>query len=632
MLESIRKAASSWVVKLIIIVPLIIAFAVWGIEDMLRGGGRGAIATVADHQITPEEFQDNYRLELDAMSRQFGRRLTPQQAQLFGIPERVLSRMVGAATVNQHAEQLGLAISITDIVRDVQKDPAFQNDDGVFDNVTFQSLLRQADLSEARFVEERRRDALRTMITAPLMESVAVPTALMDAVHTYNNEQRQVSYFVLTEDKLGEIQPPDETVLKEFFEQRATDFKTPEFRKITVLSLKPDAVRETLAIPEDEIRARYEEDPTRFDVPEERTIEQIAFPNREAAEEARQAIVQEGKDFMEVAKAAGASERDVKLGTLKRSDLIDTKIADAAFSLEEGRVSEVVEGDFATVLVRVADITPGNKSVFADVSDRIRTELENERIGDAIQQVVNQVDDLRLQGKTPSEIASELKLEFQELDAVDQTGKDPAGKDVLTGADARNLLRAAFQGPVGVENEILELEGGGFAWVDVLEVTESRQEAFEDIKPKVEAAWLEAERAKRLREKATNLVAQIRDGKDIAEVAKQVDAAVETTQAFKRTDDVQGLPQAAVAQAFTLIEGDAASVQAADGKGRVVLMLDKITPPEPATEEDRSELRQALRSQLSEDVLAEYLSALRQDIDVTINRQLLNQTLGITEQ
>lgn len=631
MLEAIRKGASSWIVKVLIIGPLILAFAVWGIEDMLRGAGPGTIAVVGDRELTPEEFQENYRLELDAMSRQFGRRLTAQQAQMLGLPDRVLSRMVGAATVDQHASELGVAIAPADIVRDIQRDPSFQNADGQFDRDALLAALRQSDLSEARFLDERRRDAMRTMVTAPLMRSVVVPPALLDTLHRYNNEQRQVSYFVLTEQQLGEIALPEENELKEFFEQRRTDFKTPEYRKITIVSLTPDIVRQTMNITDEEIEARYDENPTRFDVPDEREIEQIAFESREAAEAARREIAA-GKDFMEVAKSAGAQEKDVKLGFMKKSDLIDSKIADAAFAIGKGEVSDVVEGDFATVLLRVVDIKPGKKADLASAKEQIRTELENERIGDATQALVDKVDDMRLSGSTPSEIADELRLKFQQVEAVDQTGKDPSGADVVTGPDAQNFLRAAFQGVVGVENEVVELQGGGYGWVDILDVTKSRQEAFEDIMPKVEAAWLEAERAKRLRDMATELAAKVSNGMELADVAKEVNASVETSQPFKRNDEVQGLPRAAVARAFTLKDGGAASVQAADGTDRIVMKLDSIVAPEPMTVEQRKNLEQALRSQRSEDALAQYLAALRQEIEVSINSRVLNQALGITEQ
>ncbi|MEO1794253.1 MAG: SurA N-terminal domain-containing protein, partial [Pseudomonadota bacterium] len=65
MMEAIRKGASSWIVKIIVIVPLILAFAIWGIEDMLRGGSYGALATVGEREVNADQFRDNYNEQIN---------------------------------------------------------------------------------------------------------------------------------------------------------------------------------------------------------------------------------------------------------------------------------------------------------------------------------------------------------------------------------------------------------------------------------------------------------------------------------------------------------------------------------------------------------------------------------------
>ena len=50
---------------------------------------------------------------MSSISRRLGRRLTPEQAKLFGLEQRTLSRLVGAAAIDQHARELGLSITRT---------------------------------------------------------------------------------------------------------------------------------------------------------------------------------------------------------------------------------------------------------------------------------------------------------------------------------------------------------------------------------------------------------------------------------------------------------------------------------------------------------------------------------------
>src|SRR5690606_25454995 len=94
MLDALRRGATSWVAK-ILLGLLCFSFAIWGVADVFTGFGQGAIATVGEEQITSDRFQQAYQDELNAISEQIGRRLTPEQARAFGIDGRVLSRLVG---------------------------------------------------------------------------------------------------------------------------------------------------------------------------------------------------------------------------------------------------------------------------------------------------------------------------------------------------------------------------------------------------------------------------------------------------------------------------------------------------------------------------------------------------------
>lgn len=632
MLESIRKGASSWIVKIIIIVPLILAFAVWGIEDMLRQFGRGDLAVVGERTISTNEFQESYRLELDAMSRRFGRRLNTQQAMLLGIPNNVLMRMVGSAAVDQHAQKLGLTLSQDAVVKDIQKDPAFLDSSGNYDPRRLNTFLERAGLTQANFLIARRRDAIRSIVTTPLLEGVVVPESLLKILHRYNNETRKISYFLVGEKALGEIKDPSDADLKKFYEQRKNDFKTPEMRKITVLSVRAEDLKKTMEIADADLKKRFEQNAAKYEIPEKRTIQQIAFPSKDAAEKARKEI-EGGKDFMEVAKAAGAKETDVNLGTLTKSKMIDQKIAEAAFSLAKDKLSQPVEGQFSTVLLRVTKIEAGRKRTFDEVKDELRKEVAATRVGPEIQKIVDKADDLRLSGKTPAEIAKALKLDFKEV-TVDKTGRDAGGKAVITGADARNILATAFKGTVGVENETVELRGGGYAWVDNLQVIKAKQKPFDGVKDEAKAAWLKTEKAKRLRELARKLVDKVNKGETLADVAKSLadpKPEVKTSATFKRTGTVKGLPKTAIAQAFSITKGKAATVSATDKTQRIVLLVNEVNAPKPMTEKEKEKLTTTLRNARREDVLRQYLSQLRREIDVRINEPMLRQALGLQQ-
>ncbi len=79
MLDSLRNAARSWVVKALMLL-LVVSFGVWGIERSLVAPGSDTVMTVGDQQISSEEFRLAYQRQLANIGRQFGQPLTPDQA------------------------------------------------------------------------------------------------------------------------------------------------------------------------------------------------------------------------------------------------------------------------------------------------------------------------------------------------------------------------------------------------------------------------------------------------------------------------------------------------------------------------------------------------------------------------
>src|SRR5690554_6254263 len=98
MLDALRRGAQSWVAKILFGV-LVVSFAIWGVADVFRGFGQGSLAKVGAEEISTNEFQLAYQNRLYAIGRQIGQRLTPEQARAIGLPNQVLSGLIGATAI-----------------------------------------------------------------------------------------------------------------------------------------------------------------------------------------------------------------------------------------------------------------------------------------------------------------------------------------------------------------------------------------------------------------------------------------------------------------------------------------------------------------------------------------------------
>ena len=627
MLDAMRRGAAGWLSK-ILLGLLIVAFAVWGVADVFRGYGRGTLARIGSTEISVDEYRQAYQDELASIQRRMGgRRLTTEQAKLLGVEQRTLSRLIATAAIDTHARQLRLALSDQNIADMVRRDPAFRGVDGAFSQRSFQNYLRENGMSEGRYVATRRKEEVREQLTDTLLGGVSPPQMLMDMLHRYQGETRIIEFLTPDYAKLVKTSELDDAKLREHYEQNKRQYVTPELRKVNVLLLMREDVKAQLAIGEEEIKAAYEQDKEKFNIPEKRRIQQLAFPDKAAAEKAY-AELAKAKDLKAAVEKLGFKESDTDLGLVARKDLIDPKIAEAAFGLKKDELSKPVEGQFANVLLRVSEIAPGKQRSYEEVKNEIKNRLAEDRVNREMQTLHDNAENERSAGKTLQEIGASLKLPFHEIAQIDRNGKTGDGKPAIEHAETAKIAQAAFAGSTGIESDATELGDGGYAWVDVLAVTPEKQKPYEAVQAEVKADAVEQERRKEIAALAAKLVERLSGGESFEALAKEIGAKLEKTGPVTRNTSPQGLPQNAVQLAFALPKGGATSALTADGKGRIILRVADVIPAAAPTVEQVNQLKAELARQLQNDIMVEYVGGLQARYGHSVNEAAWKQALG----
>jgi peptidyl-prolyl cis-trans isomerase D len=630
MLEMFRRGAQGWVAKIFFTI-LVASFAIWGVADVFRGYGEGALARVGKTEISTGDFQTAFQNQVDQLRRRYGPRMTADMARLSQVDQQVLQQLVANAAVENHARTLKLGVSEKAIVDSIKKEPSLQGADGKFSRLAFDSVLRQAGVSERAFITEQKRLEVRNQLTQALLTGANVPAATIELLHKFREETRTAQYFNVDPARIVKLAEPDEAKLKETFEANKKQFVTQEQRKLAVLMLTSGDIKKRVSVSDDDIKADYEGDKERFNVPEKRKVQQIALPDKAAAEKALKAVAS-GKSFADIAKDAGAKESDIELGLMTKKELIDPKVADAAFALVKDKISGLVEGQFATVLLKVVEIQAGKQRTLDEVKGEIRDALAAKRTNEEVQKLQTQVEDARANGKTLKEAAELLKVLFVEIAATDRKALGADGKPVLEGPDGERVVASAFDAKVGVESEAVELSNGGVAWADVLAVTPEKQRPFESVKAEVQAVWTASETRKSLVDATAKLVDRIVKGETVEAVAKEVGAKVETATGLRRGAAAGGLPESVGAQAFIIANGGATSADAADGKSRIVLKVTEVKVAPPATKDQADKIKGEVARQVQNDLYASYIGALRDAQGVTINQAALARALGADRQ
>ena len=630
LLETLRKGAAR-TFGMILMGMLVISFAIWGIADIFRGYGSQTLIKVGDTEITPQEYSRAQRDVLRVMSSDAGRSLSLQEAREQGLENRVLERLIGGAAVDTHAKSLGLGISDEELLQGIMKDPAFQDAMGNFNPLALQQALRTMDMSEQGYLASERERNLRRQLLGTVGRTPAASQVFLNALNNYNNETRSLRYVVVPATAAGVVPEPSDADLKSFYDNHQAKFTQPEFRKFGALAVTPESVKDRVQIADDDLKAAFDKDKDKLGTPERRRVQQIAFPDKAAADTAYQKI-QSGTGFVDIAKAHGVNEVDLDLGMLKRSDMADSAIADAAFRLEKDKVSEPVTGVLGkTVLLRVTEIQPGKMVTFDVAKPELEKKLLKDRAQSAIFDLHDRIEDERAAGTQLSEVAEKFKLTYQVFDPVDRQGKSLDGK-VVDLPQKTDLLNAVFATEVGVENDPLDAKDEGLIWYEVLGITPQQLKPFDQVKDEVKKDWSLDEQRTRLVKYTEDLVKQLSGGKTLEDVAKDLKTQAVPTEPLKRDGLTINVLPVAVTQAFALPQGGYGSAPSGVEEGRIVFQVDKVTPPPPLDQPSLEALKRQIKNFISEDIVGEYFSALESRYGVTINQQALAKLAGGNEE
>lgn len=630
MLRGMRKASSNWLGKTVMSVlfgVLIISFGIWGIADIFKGFGQSSLARIGSTEITTEQFRNLFTDRLQQISRRFGRPLTAEQARQFGLDRQVLQDVIADAAVDETVRNMGLGQSDADIVRAIQNDPNFKGLDGRFEHERFVQLIRQAGYTEQRYIAEQRKVALRRQLTGTIVAGLEPPKTQIEALVRFQNEQRSASYVRLTTAQAGTIDPPSPEALATYFEDRKQLFRAPEYRKIAMLALTPDEFAKSITISDDDARKVFEQRRERYATPERRQVLQIPFPNADEAKAASERI-KAGTSFEDIARERKLTTADIDLGTVAKSSIGDSALANAAFALAPNTVSEPVKGALTTALLKVTKVEPGTNPSFESVAPAIKREMALDRARTQMQDLRNKIEDERGGGANIAEAAQKLGLKATTIEAVDRSGRGPDGKPVIGLPQGVDVVSPAFASNIGVENEPVQYNGGEL-WFDVLGVTPSRDRSLDEVKDQVQARWKDEQIAARLRTKAAEMVSKIEKGATLDAEAAAAGVKVETAKLFKRDSDAKDVPERLAAAAFRTPKD---GVGQTEGNGATEWIVFKVTdiavPPVDLASDDVKKLTENLRRAEMEEQLTAYIAKLETEIGVSINQNAFAVATG----
>ena len=625
MLSALRKRSGGIVVKSLLIL-LIISFGAWGIQDWLSPAISGnAVATVGDDEIGTVEVDRRVRQEVARLRQMFGNQFSQEQALKFGIIDGIINEQVNQSLIRQGASELGVTISDKLISDDIRSQSDFKGIAGNFDRERFNQVLTSNGLTEQRYVNIVRSSLTNQQYTDSFQSGARAPKIMVDAVYRHRNEKRVVEIALIKDKTFVDVGEPDTSKIEAFHKTNAKQFTAPEYRKFTFLQLEANDLVDEIEVSEEDILDSYETRLDEFVTVEKRHVLQMVLSDEEQAKKAQTELLT-GREFAIVAKeVADLDEATLDLGVVTKNDLLPA-LADPAFALMQGVASTPIKSALGWHLLKVTKIEAGGTKKITEVRDVLKNDIAKERAVDSLYNLSRTLEDELGGGASIEEAASNMNFKIASVVAMDQAGKDLAGKAVTGIPAGRAFIQTTFTTEEGEDSQLTESGPEGFFVVRIDGVTAPALRPINTVRAQVIDAWKAKQRSEKSKQQAAKMAADLNNGKALSDIVGSYSLTSTVSKPFKRNDNGtnSGLSPELVKKVFDLEKTKATEGKAA--AGHQVVVLASVTKANPSADKVGVDaVRDALSQSLKDDVTAQLTTALRQEIGVDINRPLLNQ-------
>ncbi len=595
-----------WVIMGLVVVGLI------GFGSFNFGGGGQSIGRVGDTPVSANRYFRAVRARLDAMERQFGKRLPFAQAQMFGIDRAALETVLAEVALENETARLGVSVGDEELAARIRDIPSFAGTDGRFDRDAYDFVLERSGLTAGEFEESLRAEVARTILQGAVTAGVAVPPVYVDTLYGYARETRDITWALLDETALPEpVGQPDEAALTEYYEANPAAFTLPETRRITYGWLRPEDLAGNTEVAEDDLRTAYEARRSEFIQPERRLVERLVFPDETQAADAAARLESGAASFEDLVAERGLALADIDLGDVTEAALGDAGAA--VFALTGPGTTGPLPSDLGPAIYRVNAVLAAQETTFEEAREALQGELALDAARQALAGMMPDLDDALAGGATIEDLGTEFGVT---VGSLDWTG---ASFDGIAGYD--EFAKAATEVSADDYPAIQMLSDGGLFALRLDETVPPKLQPLDAVRDQAVAGWQAAETRVRLETRAEEMLAQLAAGETLAGLG--LSPITET--GLTREADVPFAPAGMLEKAFALDPG-AWSLATADN-ATAVLRLDAIAPADQTTEEAlglKAGFAGRTAQTLADDIQGAFATALETSAGITLDQPMIN--------
>ncbi|HYG99868.1 MAG TPA: peptidyl-prolyl cis-trans isomerase [Terriglobales bacterium] len=591
------------------------------------GGGAGVLAKVGDEQVTLTEAQQSAR----QMARQQFPRGVPSQLMPF-LTQRAVEGLIMQKALLMEASRMGLKVTNDELRETLQRVFAtqlFPNGNFVGDEMYADFVQQNFQMSVPQFETEFKNSLLMNKLRN-IVEGTATVSE-QDLLQEYNRRNTKVKfeYAVLTyDDILKQIKPTD-AELRAYFEKNKELYKNavPEKRKAEYVVIDTAKVKDKVQVTPEDVKRYYSQRQDQYRVPEEVNLRQILIRTPAGADgkvdskgiDAARAKAQEvlsklkaGGNFAELAKKYSEDTATAKsggeVGWVRRGQTMP-EIDKAAFSLNKGQTSDIIQTSLGLFIIQVADKHAAGLKPLEEVRPQIEPIIAQEKASREAEILSNGV---QTQARTAGMQAAAQKYGLELV----STGLFTTSDSLPGVGTAPELMQAMFQSRENSPAETVKIPDG-YAVFRVTAVQPPSAPTFEEIKARVESDFKNERAGAMLAEKTQQLADRAHAEHNLKTAAKEVGATVKTSESVTSQSQVPdiGSMSGPGSVAFTLKPGEISGPVQAGRNGVVISLLEKQEPPSAEFAKEKDQVREQVLAQKRSEMMELFASSLRERME-----------------
>jgi peptidyl-prolyl cis-trans isomerase D len=483
--------------------------------------------------------------------------------------QQILKQLVFQKEIEYEAKRLGITVSDQE-----RADRIRQYVPTAFNGGTFVGMDRYSAEVQARFQmtvpvfeELVRQGLLEEKFRKLVTDGISVgPTELQDEFR-YKNEKVKLDYALIKPEDLEAKISPDEAEIRAAYEKNKSKYQVPERRVVRYALVDVNQIRHNVQVSDDMLKQQYQANIQQYQVPNRVHVEHILFMTvgktdaeveeiKKKAEEVLKQVKKGGK-FEDLAKKysedPGSKDKGGDLSWITQGQTVP-EFERTAFSLSPGQVSDLVKTQYGFHIIKVLEKETAHTKPFEEVKDSLRAPL---LLSQADKLASDTADQLSAAIRQSSKVSLDDLAKQYHL-TVSETRPIAASDPLLELANSQEAKDAIFRARPD-ETSLPVRTDRGYVVLSVKSILPAHQGSLEEVRDRVVTDLKHEKATEMAKSKAEELIKRVKAEEKFDAAARSLGLEPKASDLIARDGSIPGAASAKqVSAAFNLKAGDVA--------------------------------------------------------------------------